>query len=94
MAELRAWVVAATAFLSPVSPVRWWPHARRLAAAHGWMPTMMLWAILGVMLVFNFGIGRQHNIPWAERLNWLALASWAIVATLAMGLCQNNMVIL
>lgn len=53
---------------------------------------MMLWAILGVMLVFNFGIGRQHNIPWAERLNWLALASWAIVATLAMLLTTSQSV--
>lgn len=84
MVELRKWIAAVIAFFSPVLPWHWWSLARRLSIAHGWMPTMLLWAVLGIVLSLNFGIGRQQNIPWLERFNWLGLLTWAIVATLAM----------
>jgi hypothetical protein len=84
MAELRKWIAAVNALFSPVLPWHWQSFARRLSIAHGWMPTMLLWAILGIVLSLNFGIGRQQNIPWLERFNWLGLLTWAIVAALAM----------
>jgi hypothetical protein len=90
MADFQKWIAAVLAFFSPVLPWHWWSFARRLSTTHGWMPSMMLWAILGVVLSLNFGIGRQQNIPWLERLNWMGLLTWAIVATLAMLLTINQ----
>ncbi|MHB8865548.1 MAG: hypothetical protein ACYC6N_24490 [Pirellulaceae bacterium] len=81
---MRKWIAAVIALFSPVLPWHWWSFARRLSIAHGWMPTMLLWAVLGIFLSLNFGIGRQQNIPWLERFNWLGLLTWTIVATLAM----------
>ncbi|MBI3864751.1 MAG: hypothetical protein HY290_22975 [Planctomycetia bacterium] len=75
MARLKDLISATCTLLAPVSPLRWRDYAHGLAAAPGWMPSMMLWAIVGIAFPINFGIGRQQNIPWLERFNWLTWAT-------------------
>ncbi len=57
--KLKPFFAAALASHAPVWPTRWWTYARGLAAAHGWMLHIMLWAIFGVTFSLNLGLGRR-----------------------------------
>ncbi len=83
MAALKQFIAGFFAFQSPVWPHQWLKFARGLVSNIGWMPTMFLWSIFGLVVSVNFGMGRQQNIQWLERFNFWTWITWSIVAVLA-----------
>jgi hypothetical protein len=69
--------------IRPINPFDWPAHVRRLRTSEGWVPPMMVLAALGVLAGMNWGFGLLGQNGVVRFFNYLSLATWFVVASLA-----------
>src|SRR5258708_10086898 len=69
--------------MRPIDPRQWPLVIRRLRTAEGWMPPMMIIATTMLLFLIGQGFGLLGGNIALRALNYVALATWFIVALFA-----------
>ena len=69
--------------IHPINPFKWAAHIRHLRRSVGWAPPMMMIATVGVLLGVHLGLGLFGANAVGRVFNYLALATWFVVASVA-----------
>ena len=67
----------------PIDPREWPSVIRRLRSSEGWVPPMLLIATIGVLVFGGQGFGLLGGNFALQLFNYVAIATWFIVGSLA-----------